>query len=125
LVVANASPIGSPLSAQMRELLDGPLAPFRNVHKVDPLMRLPLALGAASFVRLLLQGLPHAGWRRARALVATALTIGVILVSGFPLFQGDMRRPGWREIPQAWHDAAAYVDEHHYGGRVLLLPGSG
>ncbi len=50
LTVAHSSTWTSPLAEQVQVLLDGPLAPFRNVHKVDPLVRLPMALGLAHLV---------------------------------------------------------------------------
>jgi arabinofuranan 3-O-arabinosyltransferase len=125
LVVAHVSPVGSPLAETMRNLLDGPLAPFRNVHKVDPLMRLPLAMGAAHVVTLLLVPVRGEGRRRWVAGTALVASFGLLVAGALPLFQGDMRRPGWREIPEAWHAAADYVEQHRDGGRVLILPGSG
>lgn len=37
-----------PFSSVARSLLDGPLAAARNVHKLDPLVRLPLAVGVGA-----------------------------------------------------------------------------
>ena len=36
-----------PLAPTVQAALDGGLAPLRNVHKADPVLRLPLALGLA------------------------------------------------------------------------------
>ena len=44
--------LGSLVDGPVRDLLDGVLAPLRNVHKVDPVVRLPLALGVAHFAAL-------------------------------------------------------------------------
>ena len=42
-----AGPVGGPLSGPVQDLLDGPLAPARNLHKMAPLVALPLAVGVA------------------------------------------------------------------------------
>jgi len=130
LTVAHIAPLSSPLSELVRELLDGALAPLRNVHKVDPLVRLPLALGLAHGVGLLVAWTHGAhGWRpwlvRTVRPAVVLGAVGVLLVSAQPLFDRDLRKPGWESVPQAWYQAADYLDEHAEGRRALVLPGSG
>jgi len=121
LTASNPSAWGSLVDGGVRDLLDGPLAPFRNVHKVDPLVRLPLALGAAHAVTLVLRGLePRRDLRRVVAVAVAALVVG----SGAPLVTGDLRMPGFREVPDAWTEAADYLGEQP-DSRALVLPGSG
>ena len=45
LTVAHGGPAGAPAADVVRDLLDGALQIFRNVHKIDPMVRLPLAIG--------------------------------------------------------------------------------
>ncbi|HUG50906.1 MAG TPA: alpha-(1-_3)-arabinofuranosyltransferase family protein, partial [Terrimesophilobacter sp.] len=40
-----------PWAAWLQDLLDGPLAPFRNTHKFEPVVRVPLAVGLAFAVQ--------------------------------------------------------------------------
>jgi arabinofuranan 3-O-arabinosyltransferase len=79
LTVAHLSVLSSPVGGVVRDLLDGPLAMLRNVHKVDPLVRLPMALGFAHvglrltpWLRARLRGLSP---RRTVAITAGALTV--------------------------------------------------
>lgn len=134
LTVAHASTLGSPLSDSVAGLLDGALAPLRNVHKVDPLVRLPLALGFAHGVGLLAAlvaarsdgraasrfRLPR--WSRAAVPV---LLIGLLAVSAQPMFDRTLRKPGWDAVPLAWQQTTDYLAEHAQGRRALVLPGSG
>ena len=121
LTAGNPATLGSLVDGPVRDLLDGPLAPFRNIHKVDPLVRLPLALGAAHAAVLLLRRLePRRDLRRATAVALAALVIG----SGAPLLTGDLRMPGFREVPEAWTQAADYLEQQP-DSRALVLPGSG
>ena len=53
LAIAHEGPVSSPLAPAAQALLDGPLVAFRNVHKADPLVRLPLAVGLALAVERL------------------------------------------------------------------------
>ncbi len=130
LTVAHMAPLSSPFSGVTRELLDGVLAPLRNVHKVDPIIRLPLALGLAHGTGLLLAraGAPSS-WRpwlvRTAGPAVVLGVVGLLLVSAQPLFDRDLRKPGWDEVPQAWYQVTDYLAENADGRRSLVLPGSG
>ena len=134
LTIGHTSTWGSPLAGSVQELLDGPLAPFRNVHKVDPLVRLPMALGFAYLVASLPAWLRWSGRfsgrlptaLRLHSRAAVGVVVALLLVaSATPLWHLDMRRPGWTEIPQPWREAVSYLHEKAKGRRVLVLPGSG
>ncbi|MFS3130311.1 alpha-(1-_3)-arabinofuranosyltransferase family protein [Nocardioides sp. Bht2] len=131
LVAGAAASGGSLIDGPIQTLLDGPLAPLRNVHKVDALVRLPLALGLGHAAVLLAAGvrtrwaerregasLPHAERWLAAGLAA------LLLVSAAPMWQGHLRMQGWSEIPPAWGQAADWLDEQP-GSRVLVVPGTG
>lgn len=126
LTVAHGGWAGTALGGTVRDLLDGPLAIFRNVHKIDPVVRLPIALGFAVAVTELLR----LGARRvpATAQVRTAALLlpGLLVMSlGQPFLVNTARTPGWDEIAQPWQDAKAYLAEHDDGRAALVLPGSG
>lgn len=126
LTVAHGGWVGSPISGPVRGLLDEQLQIFRNVHKIDPTVRLPLAIGLGQTVVLLWRWV--VGWAPsaplARAL-ATAIPGALVLSLGQPYLTNDSRTPGWTEIPDYWVQARDYVDRHAEGTRTLVLPGSG
>lgn len=133
MTLGNIEAFGSPLSPTFQALLDGVLSPFRNIHKFDPIVRLPLALGFAHALGLFavrLRGLSTLRRRlrlpedRVKPLVLGAGVV-LLLVSAQPLFTGDLRKQGWDEIPDAWYEAAGYLERNAEGRRTLLLPGSG
>ncbi|RHW25124.1 DUF3367 domain-containing protein [Nocardioides immobilis] len=129
LTVAHGGAAGAPTAEVVRDLLDGALQIFRNVHKVDPVVRLPLAIGfgvaVARGTALLVARAPRV--RSAERLILLAPLL-VVLVLGRPFLQGDTRTPGWDEIPSYWHQTRAYLAEHAPGGadggRALVVPGS-
>ena len=106
---------------------DGALAPFRNVHKVDPAIRLPLALGVAQAVRLMAvwaaRRRPRAGGGPVRAVVLPSVVVAVLLVvTAAPLATGGLRHQGWEQVPDGWREAVAHLEAHDDGGAVLVVP---
>jgi arabinofuranan 3-O-arabinosyltransferase len=132
LTIGYVGSLDSPLSTVARHLLDGPLAPFRNVHKFEPVIRLPLALGFAHGVPLLwtwlrlpwrrghLRRPPDAGW-------ATALPALVLVCAlAAPAWLMTLRPgPGWADIPAYWRQAASWLTAQGPQARTLLVPASG
>jgi arabinofuranan 3-O-arabinosyltransferase len=124
LTVAHGGPAGSFLADPVRSLLDGPLQIFRNVHKIDPVVRLPLAIGFATAVALAAQELVR---RRPRLETAhrglLVLPLLLVAVLGQPLVLNQSRTTGWEEIAEPWQQAKAFLADQH-AGRVLVVPGS-
>src|SRR5699024_5469010 len=122
LTIGYDGALGSAVADQVRSFLDGAGAPLRNVHKLDPLLRLPLALGLAH----LLGRVPLPGavpWRRARSAFAhperrpmvavTGLVTAALVLAASPAWTGRLApRDGYDAIPDYWHDAADWLRAH-------------
>lgn len=124
IAIGYAGPLSGPFSHIARDLLDGPLAPVRNVTKLDPLVRLPLALGFAHAAHRFAHS--RAGKRRSArvALAGTAVATVVVITAGaVPIARGHVTTPGaFREIPGYWQAAGHWLDTHDDGRRVLVVP---
>jgi arabinofuranan 3-O-arabinosyltransferase len=135
LALGYSGGLGSPVAQQVQAFLDAGGTPLRNVHKLEPLLRLPLALGLAHLLsRIPLPGsAPRRDWIQAFAhperdkRVAVGLVALVALAAATSLaWTGRLTPPGaYDAIPQYWHDTADWLDEHNSGGgRVLVAPGA-
>lgn len=120
---------GSVLSEEWLHALDTVLAPLRNIHKFDPLVRLPLSLGVGAWVtlavpRLVGEGrLPSGPW--APRLVAGSVGV-LVLATTVPALGGALRPTGgFEDVPNSWRQAAAYLRDQPDPTRVLVLPGVG
>ena len=130
--------LGSPWAHQVQAFLDATGAPLRNVHKLEPVIRIPIVLGVAHLLsRIPLPGsAPRPVWVRAFAhpeddkrvavgiVVMTALAVATSLA-----WTARLTPPGvFRAIPDYWHQAADWLTEHNTGkpvpGRVLVVPGA-
>jgi len=126
--------LGSPVAQQVQAFLDAGGTPLRNMHKLEPLLRLPMALGLAHLLgRIPLPGsAPRHEWVQAFAhperdkRVAVGVVALVALAAATSLaWTGRLTPPGaFDATPQYWHDTADWLDEHNTGGRVLVAPGA-
>lgn len=110
LTLGYAGDFGPWFDEQWRAALEGPLAAFRNVHKFDPVLRLPLTLAIAHLLSKTRLSVP--------ALVPVALVALPLLSGQLPAGQG------FEKIPQHWQDTARWLGRHATG-TSHLVPGSG
>jgi len=134
--------LGSPVAVQVQAFLDGSGAPLRNVHKLGPVIRIPVVLGVAQLLgRIPLPGwgagnAPVSVWLRAFAhperdkrVAAGVVVLTALAVSTSLAWTGRLAPPGtFAAIPQYWHEAADWLGEHDTGtpvpGRALVVPGA-
>ncbi|WP_430787680.1 alpha-(1-_3)-arabinofuranosyltransferase domain-containing protein [Actinoplanes sp. G11-F43] len=121
LTMGYVGTLGSPLAPVVRDLLDGVLAPLRNVHKFEPVLRLPVALGLAYAAS---RTIP---WRRWGLRVPAAPLVAFLLVvAALPAGMTLLRPgPGWTGLPSYWRDAASWLTDRDAQARTLVVPGSG
>ncbi|ADP83107.1 Protein of unknown function DUF3367 [Pseudofrankia inefficax] len=136
VVTATAYPgsLGSPVGADVRDLLTGPLSPLRNVFKFQPVVHLPMALGLTHALACAGDRLRRGefaladrltGPRRAAAAGAVVLTVAALVAGSTPMLNGDALQPKpFAQVPGYWTQAADWLGANPEGGRTLLLPGA-
>ncbi|WP_280837414.1 alpha-(1-_3)-arabinofuranosyltransferase [Micromonospora sp. A200] len=119
-----------------RTFLDAVGAPLRNVHKFDAVLRLPLILGLAHLVGLVLRAARTGDRPELAALVPrllqpvrlrAALVTGTALVAvgavAAPALGGGLAAPGsFRDVPGYWQAATTWLDRNVGDDRVLVVP---
>lgn len=128
-----AQPVVGPLAETMRQAYDGILSPFRNIHKFDAVIRLPVVLGLAYLplavaarvaVRAEAERPVPVSPPLARQVTAGTCAVAV-LASLTPIASvGIATRGGFEEIPDHWHEATEWLDAQNNGGMTLAVPGS-
>lgn len=130
--------LGSPVAAPVQAFLDAAGAPLRNVHKLEPVLRIPIVLGLAQLLsRVPLPGsAPRPVWIRSFARpeddkrVAVVIVVLAALAAATSLaWTGRLTPPGsFAAIPGYWQETADWLTEHNTGnpapGRVLVAPGT-
>jgi arabinofuranan 3-O-arabinosyltransferase len=146
---AHTGVLTGPLAPSLQSALDGWLAPLRNVHKADPVLRLPLAFGLAHLLAVAGRAAARAGHRgpapagppasgrapsppapRARGVpvrvagaVAIPVVAALVALTLLPAWGSGLAPAGaYPATPAYWQQAADWLDQHADGERTLLLP---
>lgn len=115
---------GGPFAEQVQMLLDGALAPLRNVHKFDVLLRLPLILGFVIAMEAIRKYQPLKMERRKRQQVFAGASLALIAVISAPVWTGTLTQGrSFTEIPEYWQEANDYLASEQ-ASRVLVVPGA-
>jgi arabinofuranan 3-O-arabinosyltransferase len=118
--------LGGPFHGPIDRLLDGTLAPFRNVYKLEPVIAAVLALGLAHAVATWLSRSPRkrvSGLQRIFAMEKWA-AIGLVLLGlMLPYLSGQVLNPGsFSAIPRYWYQAAAFLAARSPDNTTLVVP---
>ncbi|MEU6080954.1 alpha-(1-_3)-arabinofuranosyltransferase family protein [Streptomyces sp. NPDC047108] len=114
--------LGAPLHETVRDWLNGPLRPFRNIYKFQPGLALALALGLAhlSGVAAVRRGARPVRGRRLVPVIATLLVLPGL---AWPYANGSILQPGpFAGLPSYWSSAAGWLKTHASGSRALVVP---
>lgn len=120
--------LGGPFHGPVDHLLNGALAPFRNVYKLEPVIAAALALGLAHATagwlsRARAAGSPAGRWRRVFAVEAWA-GVGLVLVGlTLPYLSGQVLNPGsFSAVPRYWYQVAAFLAARSPLNTALVVP---
>lgn len=116
------TPFGSPVVDVVQAALDGSLAPLRNVHKADLLVRLPLVVGLAHGLHVVASSTRVARrWRQGLVAAIAVLVVG----AASPAFSGAIAARGtFTEMAPQWRDLGRWLDQRP-DERALVVPASG
>jgi len=118
--------LGGPFHGPIDRLLDGTLAPFRNVYKLEPVIAVALVLGLAHAAATWLARAPggqEARVHRIFALEARAVAGLVLIGLMLPYLSGQVLNPGsFSAVPRYWYQAAAFLAARSPHNTALVVP---
>lgn len=120
----------SPLASTVQSSLDQPFALLRNVAKIDPILRLPMAIGFGVALSRLGEAVTALARGRARfragAVQATLVAVCLLVVAGAqPVVALNVRAHGWDDVPSYWAQTARYLEEQPGQNGAWVVPGAG
>jgi len=122
LALGYVSSLGNPLEGPLIGLINGPGAPFRNLWKFDPMVRLPLAAGLAHI--LAAPRVTRHRFSRQRIALAAVAAAGLASLL-LPAAVTGLASPGsFSQLPGYWRSATGWLDQHAGNQAVLAEPGS-
>jgi len=115
-------PLGGPLHGTVDSLLNGVLAPLRNVYKFESVLALVLALGVAHG----LTGLAAPARRPAPSRLVAAAAAAVVLAGlALPYLTDQVLNPGaFSQVPRYWYQAAGFLAAHSPREPAFVVPGA-
>jgi arabinofuranan 3-O-arabinosyltransferase len=115
--------LGGPFHQPVDHLLNGSLAPFRNVYKLEPVIAAVLALGLAHAVAAWLSRSRAGRVQRVFGLEAKAAA-GLVLVGlMLPYLSGQVLNPGsFSAVPRYWYQVAAFLAARSPLNTALVVP---
>lgn len=114
-----------------QQVLDGALAPFRNTHKWDVLIRLPLVIGLAHLVSTVGKTSSTADGSvqrppRLLQLGTAVLALSALIGGTVTAWTTELAPAGsFYSIPGYWTKSVDWLEAHDDGRRTLMTPGSG
>jgi arabinofuranan 3-O-arabinosyltransferase len=124
VTLGHVGPVSGVGAAWVQEQLDGVLAPLRNVHKADPVLRLPLAVAAGFLVSALRSPQHGRRWSTAAARVTPPVVVAALVAASWPVWTGGLTTGRTHSgVPGYWVEAAQWLADQGTD-RALVLPGS-
>ncbi|WP_439679460.1 alpha-(1-_3)-arabinofuranosyltransferase domain-containing protein [Embleya sp. MST-111070] len=124
-----AGSFGAPFHGTIRDWLDGPIRPFRNIYKFQPGLALALVLGLAHLVGTTSTAArgttPPArhGPRSGRPYAPLIAAVLVLPGLAWPYLNGTILQPGaFKELPHHWHQTADWLKHNSADSRALVVP---
>jgi arabinofuranan 3-O-arabinosyltransferase len=130
--IGHTGPVDGLGAEYVQDLLDGVLAPLRNVHKADVVLRLPvaIALGYAVLSAVGRGSNDNRSERTSREVPRWVSAVGAMAIAGViglaaaPLWTGNITRDRTHgDVPGYWRETASWLSEQG-AGRALVVPAS-
>ena len=115
--------LGGVFASEVRSLIDGPAAAFRNVSKFEPLVALPIAIGLVHLLGVIKMRRIGASWVRLLVAAVTLAVIAAGIIVPTPFIRDQLFPSGFR-IPAYWESAANWLNQRAGDETSLVVPGS-